>query len=39
MNLLNPARNELGRISEFILDEINKPIKANQWKNTCEDIK
>ena len=36
--LINPAKNELGRISKLILDKINKKIsqkfELNQWKNT-----
>ena len=36
--LLNPAENELGRISKEILDEINLNLRnatdVNQWKNT-----
>eukprot|EP00111_Clytia_hemisphaerica_P006802 TCONS_00019646-protein len=40
--LLNPAKNELGRISKSILDKINKELKnnlqINQWKNTNEVI-
>ena len=36
--LLNPAKNELGRISKAILDTINLNLrnatKVNQWKNT-----
>ena len=35
---INPAKNELGRISKLILDKINKKIsqkfELNQWKNT-----
>ena len=38
VRLINPAKNELGRISELILDKINKKIsqkfELNQWKNT-----
>ena len=38
--LLNPAKNELGRISKSILDKINTSlrnlIKVNQWKDTSE---
>ena len=41
--LLNPAKNELGRISKSILDRINTSlrnlIKGNQWKDTREVIK
>ena len=40
--LLNPAKNELGRISKVILDKINLNLrnttKANQWKNTNDVI-
>ena len=36
--LINPAKNELGRIRKLILDKINKKIsqkfELNQWKNT-----
>ena len=36
--LLHPAKNELGRISKAILDNINLNLRntteANQWKNT-----
>ena len=36
--LINPARNELGRIIKLILDKINKKISPkfvlNQWENT-----
>ena len=36
--LLNPAKNELGRISKATLDKINlnprNTTKVNQWKNT-----
>ena len=36
--LINPAKNELGRISKVILDKINLAIREhfsfNQWKNT-----
>ena len=41
--LLNPAKNEIGRISKHILQNINKTlseeIKANKWKNTESVIK
>ena len=41
--LLNPAKNELGRISKKILDKINVDLrnatKVNQWKNTSEVIR
>ena len=37
--LINPAKNEIGRISKVILDKINKLLKqklgVNQWKNTA----
>ena len=40
--LLNPAKNELGRISEAILGKINLNLrsatKTNQWKNTYDVI-
>ena len=43
VRLLNPAKNELGRISKSILDRINTSlrnlIKVNQWKDTREVIK
>ena len=36
--LINPAKNEIGRISKAILDKINsnliKQLEVNQWKNT-----
>ena len=38
VRLINPAKNELGRISKSILDQINLDLKSvlkvNQWKNT-----
>ena len=38
VRLITPAKNELGRISKLILDNINKKIsqtfELNQWKNT-----
>ena len=38
VRLINPAKNELGRMSKLILDKINKKIskkfELNQWKNT-----
>ena len=38
VRLINPARNELGRISKAILDTANKNIQEdlglNQWRNT-----
>ena len=40
--LLNPAKNELGRISKDLLDSINielcAKLQLNQWKNTKEVI-
>ena len=40
--LINPAKNELGKISKVILDRINKSIwenlQFNQWKNTSSVI-
>ena len=37
-SLLNPAKNEIGRISKHILQNINKTLseetKVNEWKNT-----
>ena len=42
VRLLNPAKNEIGRISKSILDKINNALKTdlniNQWKNTAEVI-
>ena len=42
VRLLNPAKNEIGRISKSILDRINTSlrnlIKVNQWKDTREVI-
>ena len=42
VRLLNPAKNELGRISKSILDRINTSVrnlsKVNQWKDTSEVI-
>ena len=42
VRLLNPAKNELGRISKTILDKINvihhNSLHLNQWKNTQEVI-
>ena len=36
VRLINPAKNELGRISKTIIDDINmklfKAMKGNQWK-------
>ena len=41
--LINPAKNEVGRISKVILDNINKKLQAslgvNQWKSTQNVIK
>lgn len=41
--LINPAKNELGRISKTILQHINKTLrtnlKLNQWNNTANVIK
>ena len=38
VRLINPAKNEIGRISKVILDKINssliEQLKVNQWKNT-----
>ena len=38
VRLINPAKNEMGRISKTILDKINNNIRRtlnlNQWKNT-----
>ena len=38
--LINPAKNEVGRISKVVLDKMNKTLcqklKVNQWKNTTE---
>ena len=40
--LINPAKNEIGRISKVILDKINTSLKdslaVNQWKNTASVI-
>ena len=40
--LINPAKNEVGRISKIILDKINLNLKeqlgVNQWKNTASVI-
>ena len=42
VRLLNPAKNELGRISKTVLDKINinlrNSLHVNQWKNTQEVI-
>ena len=41
LKLINPAKNELGRLSKFIIQAINKELRhkfnLNQWKNT-EDV-
>ena len=38
VRLINPAKNDIGRIIKVILDKINsgliKQLKVNQWKNT-----
>ena len=38
--LINPAKNEIGRISKSILDKINiclcKKLKFTEWKNTTD---
>ena len=38
VRLINPAKNDIGRISKVILDKINssllKQLKVKQWKNT-----
>ena len=38
VRLINPAKNQIGRISKVVLDNINVVIKSqlklNQWKNT-----
>ena len=38
VRLINPAKNELGRIGKLIMDKIKKKIikkfELNQWKNT-----
>ena len=40
--LINPAKNELGRLSKFIIQTANKELRhklnINQWKNTEEVI-
>ena len=42
VRLINPAKNEIGRISKAILDKINKNLKnimkVNQWKDSSEVI-
>ena len=41
--LINPAKNEIGRISKIVLENINsslrKEIKIQQWKNTSDVMK
>ena len=43
VRLINPAKNELGRISKTILDNRNMKLfqanKFNEWKNTVRAIK
>ena len=38
VRLINPAKNELGRLSKFIIQAMNKELRhifnLNQWKNT-----
>ena len=40
--LINPSKSEIGKISKYILDKINKSLlnntKVNQWKNTSDAI-
>ena len=40
--LINPAKNELGRLSKFIIQTMNKELRhnfnLNQWKNTEDAI-
>ena len=40
--LINPSKTEIGKISKYILDKINKSLlsntKVNQWKNTSDII-
>ena len=42
VRLINPAKNEIGRISKNMLDKINKELitlmNINQWKDTSEVI-
>ena len=42
VRLMNPAKNELGRLSKFILQAMNKELRhkfnLNQWKNTDDVI-
>ena len=41
--LINPSRNEIGRISKHILDQVNtklvSTLSVNEWKNTISVIK
>ena len=41
VRLINPAKNELGRLSKFIIQAVNQELRhklnMNQWKNT-EDV-
>ena len=41
--LINPSKNEIGRISKHILDQINSKLvsklSVNEWKNTISVIK
>ena len=43
VRLINPAKNEIGRISKVIIDKINlslmEQLKVNQWKNTQNVVK
>ena len=34
VRLINPAKNELGRISKLILDKISKKFDLSHWKST-----
>ena len=36
--LINPAKNEIGRISKQIIDTINNTLKLRQWNNTTQVI-
>ena len=42
VRLLHPAKNELGRLSKFIIQAVSKELRhklnMNQWKNTEDDI-
>ena len=42
VRLLNPAKNELGRLSKFIIQAVSKELRhklnMSQWKNTEDDI-